>query len=63
MGDTDTEMRVCDRNGCDTEFEPYRDWQRFCCDTCRVQAHRDEKRERAKREILDGVEDLLDEVL
>lgn len=39
MATTTREPRVCALEGCEIEFTPKRDWQRYCSNSHRVQAH------------------------
>lgn len=51
---SDGDARQCE--WCGDEFEPYRDWQRFCPGgTCRKAWHRKQRLEEAKEKVVEQV--------
>lgn len=53
--------RTCQLPGCDEPFEPYRDWQKFCCPDHRYAWHGG--RVSRLRRLAADARDTLDEIL
>lgn len=45
-------LKVCARDGCDTEFKPYRSNQKYCCDNCRKYAWEQRRRRRMAEHVV-----------